>query len=87
MYKVMLLNDDTTPFDFVVEMLRKHFNMPQARSVAVMMAAHTQDRALVAVYAKDIAEEKVGAANKESRATENPAFGGPMALTFACEPE
>lgn len=85
MYKVMLHNDDTTPFNFVVNVLRKHFDVPAARAEQIMWAAHQEGRAVVALYAKEIAEAKVDAANAYSRSQENPFFRRPIELTFSAQ--
>lgn len=85
MYKVMLHNDDTTPFDFVIKVLKKHFDVPPSRAQQIMWAAHQEGRSVVALYAKEIAEAKVNAANSYSRSQENPVFRGPMQLTFSAQ--
>jgi len=87
MYQVMLHNDDTTPFDFVVHVLRKHFNVPQSRATALMLAAHTQGMAVVCLYSKEIAEAKVDAANIYCRSQSNPVTNAPTELTFSAVPE
>ncbi|WP_200372007.1 ATP-dependent Clp protease adaptor ClpS [Rhodovibrio salinarum] len=58
MYKVLLHNDDYTPREFVVAVLYSVFGMHESKAYSVMMTAHQQGTALVAVYAKDIAETK-----------------------------
>jgi ATP-dependent Clp protease adaptor protein ClpS len=58
MYKVILFNDDYTPMDFVVEILEEFFNMNREAATKVMLAVHTEGRAVCGVYTRDIAETK-----------------------------
>ena len=80
LYKVLLLNDDYTTMDFVVEVLESIFNKAPAEAYRIMMAVHTQGKGLAGVYPYDIAETKVETVI--DRALEN---GFPLKATM--EPE
>ena len=59
LFKVLLLNDDYTTMDFVVEILENVFNKSPAEAYRIMMAVHTQGQGLCGVYPFDVAETKV----------------------------
>ncbi|MGF1502296.1 MAG: ATP-dependent Clp protease adapter ClpS [Paracoccaceae bacterium] len=59
LYKVLLLNDDYTPMEFVVYVLERFFNMDHARAYELMLTVHTQGVAVVGVYPFEVAETKV----------------------------
>ena len=59
MYKVMLLNDDYTPMDFVIVVLEKFFSLPREQATFVMLKVHNEGRGLCGVYPHDIAATKV----------------------------
>src|SRR3954471_23116681 len=80
LYKVLLLNDDYTTMDFVVEVLESIFHKEPAEAFRIMMAVHTQGKGLCGVYPYKVAETKVDAVME--RAREN---GFP--LRAAMEPE
>lgn len=72
MYKVILINDDYTPMDFVVELLRLYFNMDEAAATRVMLQVHEQGKGVCGVYTRDVAETKVVQVNNYSRGNEQP---------------
>ncbi len=80
LYRVLLLNDDFTPRDFVVMVLRAVFRLDTDQASRVMMIAHTRGTCVVAVYTRDVAETKA------SLGTETGAREG-YPLTFQTEPE
>jgi ATP-dependent Clp protease adaptor protein ClpS len=58
LYKVILLNDDFTPREFVVQVLKAVFRMSAAHAEAVMLTAHQKGACVIAVYTRDVAETK-----------------------------
>jgi ATP-dependent Clp protease adaptor protein ClpS len=72
MYKVVLLNDDFTPMEFVVHVLEKFFRMDRERAMRIMLHVHTQGRGLCGVYNREIAETKVAQVNDYSRSNNHP---------------
>ena len=59
MYKVLMLNDDYTPMEFVVYVLRRFFGMSEDRAQVIMLEVHTKNVAKCGVYTYEIAESKV----------------------------
>jgi ATP-dependent Clp protease adaptor protein ClpS len=59
LFKVLLLNDDYTPMDFVVAVLEQFFGLGRERATQVMLKVHTEGRGVCGVYPKDIAATKV----------------------------
>ena len=72
LYKVILLNDDFTPMDFVVEILMEFFGMPQEKATQVMLQVHMQGVGVCGTFSKDVAETKVYLVNEYSRAHQHP---------------
>ena len=58
LYKVILLNDDFTPRDFVVKVLQSVFRMTEGEALGVMLTAHRKGACVVAVFTREIAEQK-----------------------------
>ena len=67
LYKVVLLNDDYTTMDFVVEVLETIFHKQPAEAFRIMMMVHTQGKGLCGVYPHEVAETKVGAVVEAAR--------------------
>ena len=72
LYKVVLLNDDYTPMEFVVEILERFFSMDREQATRVMLMVHTQGKGVCGVYSRDIAETKAAQVNQYSRQNEHP---------------
>jgi len=72
MYKVILLNDDYTPMEFVVHILEVFFGMDRERATRVMLNVHTQGKGICGLFTRDIAETKVSQVNDYSRQNEHP---------------
>ncbi|NOT11789.1 MAG: ATP-dependent Clp protease adapter ClpS [Methylococcaceae bacterium] len=72
LYKVILLNDDFTPMDFVIEILMYFFAMPQDKATRVMLQIHTQGVGVCGTFSKDVAETKVYLVNEYSREHQHP---------------
>lgn len=67
MYKVILLNDDFTPMDFVIVVLKKFFLKSDEDAHRIMMQVHNHGAAIAGVYPYDVAETKVYAVHEFSR--------------------
>jgi ATP-dependent Clp protease adaptor protein ClpS len=80
LHKVILVNDDYTPREFVVTVLKAVFSMSEDQALRVMITAHTRGTCVVAVYARDIAETKATEATDAGRSAGYP-------LLFTTEPE
>lgn len=59
MFKVMLLNDDYTPMEFVVETITRFFNKSREQAAQIMLKVHTEGVAVCGIYPQDIAETKM----------------------------
>ena len=80
LHKVILINDDYTPREFVVTVLMAEFRMSEDQAYKVMITAHRRGVCVVAVYTKDVAETKATRATDAGRAKGYP-------LLFTTEPE
>src|SRR5216684_3969651 len=80
LHKVILVNDDYTPREFVVTVLKAEFRMSEDHAYQVMITAHRRGVCVVAVYTKDVAETKATRATEAGRGKGYP-------LRFTTEPE
>ena len=80
LYKVILVNDDFTPREFVVTVLKGEFRMSEDQAYRVMMTAHRRGACVVAVFTRDVAETKATRATEAGRRKGYP-------LMFTTEPE
>jgi len=80
LHKVILVNDDCTPREFVVTVLKAEFRISEDQAYRIMITAHRRGVCVVAVYTKDIAETKATRATDAGRAKGYP-------LLFTTEPE
>ena len=72
LYKVVLLNDDYTPMEFVVALLEQVFKMPRERAISLMLAIHTKGVGVAGVYTHEIAETKAHQVMTIARNHEHP---------------
>lgn len=72
LYQVVLINDDYTPMDFVIDVLRGFFGMDQERAVQVMLHVHTRGKGVCGVFSREVAETKVTQVNEYSRTHQHP---------------
>jgi ATP-dependent Clp protease adaptor protein ClpS len=80
LYRVILLNDDYTPMEFVVELLKTVFHKPQAEATRIMLHVHHHGSGIAGIYPYEIAETKVRAVEELARRAQHP-------LKCAMEPE
>lgn len=71
-YQVVLLNDDYTTMEFVIEVLQKFFGMDELRAQAVMLKVHHEGKGVCGVYSREVAEMKVRQVNAYAREHEFP---------------
>jgi ATP-dependent Clp protease adaptor protein ClpS len=72
LYKVMLLNDDYTPMEFVVHVLERFFGVNHAQAVEIMLTVHRKGLAVVGVFSFEIAETKVTQVMDYARRNQHP---------------
>jgi len=80
LHKVILINDDYTPREFVVAVLKAEFRMNEDQAYRVMITAHKRGACVVAVFTQDVAESKATRATEAGRSKGYP-------LLFTTEPE
>lgn len=71
-YMVILVNDDFTPMEFVVEILTLFFHLDEESATRVMLNVHTKGKGVCGVFPKDIAETKVVMVNEFAKENEHP---------------
>ena len=72
LYKVLLLNDDYTPMEFVVHVLERFFGMTHAEAFEIMLTVHKRGLAVVGVFSHEIAETKVAQVMDAARRNQHP---------------
>lgn len=72
MYKVLLLNDDFTPMEFVVLILQRFFAMDREQATRIMLQVHTEGRGVCGVYPRDVAATKVEQVATFARENQHP---------------
>lgn len=72
LYKVILLNDDYTPMDFVIYVLENFFGMDRDKATEIMLHVHTRGSGVCGLFTRDIAETKVEQVNEFSRENQHP---------------
>ena len=72
LFRVVLMNDDYTPMEFVVEVLQVFFGMNLEKATQVMLHVHTRGKGVCGVYTKEVAETKVAQVNEFSRQRQHP---------------
>ena len=71
-YKVIVVNDDYTPMEFVVQILTMFFAMDEEKATRVMMSVHTKGKGICGIFSHEIAETKVDQVNEYSRMNQHP---------------
>jgi len=72
MFKVMLLNDDYTPMEFVVETIEHFFNKSREQATQIMLKVHTEGVGVCGVYPQDIAETKMNQVVRHAKESQHP---------------
>lgn len=72
LFRVIMLNDDYTPMEFVVHVLESFFGMNREKATQVMLQVHTEGKAVCGIYTRDIAETKAAQVNQFAQDNEHP---------------
>ena len=72
LYRVVLINDDFTPMEFVVDILETVFGMERTRATQVMLEVHTKGKGMCGTFVREIAETKVAIVNEYARSNNHP---------------
>jgi ATP-dependent Clp protease adaptor protein ClpS len=71
-YRVILFNDDYTPMEFVVDVLKYFFHFNEELAIQVMLQVHVLGKGICGVFTRDIAETKVALVNEHARGSQHP---------------
>ena len=72
MFKVMILNDDYTPMDFVVAVLQRFFSLNREKAMQIMLKVHREGMGVCGVYSKDVAATKVDQVRSYAKQHQHP---------------
>ena len=72
LYRVVLLNDDYTPMEFVIEVLQAFFSLNREKATQIMLAVHTTGKGTCGIFTRDIAETKSAQVNQYAQDNEHP---------------
>jgi ATP-dependent Clp protease adaptor protein ClpS len=72
MYRVIMLNDDYTPMEFVVDVLERFFNLDRHSATRIMLEVHTRGRGICGTFTFDIAETRVAQVTEYARHHQHP---------------
>ena len=72
MYQVIMLNDDYTPMEFVVELIEEFFYKSRDVATRIMLKVHTEGKGVCGVYTQDVAETKVALVNQHAQDSQHP---------------
>ena len=72
MYQILMLDDDFTPMEFVVDVLQMFFGMNREKATQIMLTVHTQGKARCGTFTKDVAETKVAQVIQFARENQQP---------------
>lgn len=72
LYKVLLLNDDYTPMDFVVNVLQQFFSKSREQATQIMLKVHNEGAGLCGIYPRDVAETKLQQVTSYAREHQHP---------------
>ena len=72
LYRVVLLNDDYTPMEFVIDVLQEFFSLNREKATQIMLAVHTMGKGTCGIFTRDIAETKSAQVNQYAQDNEHP---------------
>ena len=72
LYRVILLNDDYTPMEFVIYVLQTFFSYDKEKATQIMLSVHTKGKGVCGIYTRDVAETKSTQVNEYARSYEHP---------------